>query len=51
MKQAQRQLRVAGGRPLRWHVAEPRMVAVLRKWFDLNDLQAVEVVYTQPVLP
>ncbi|WP_395806288.1 Tox-REase-5 domain-containing protein [Archangium minus] len=48
--QAQRQLRVAGGRPLLWHVAEPRMVAVLRKWFDLNDLQAVEVVYTQPVL-
>ncbi|WP_257451390.1 restriction endonuclease fold toxin 5 domain-containing protein [Archangium lipolyticum] len=47
--QAERQLRVAGGRPLRWHVAEPRMVAVLRKWFDLNDLQAVEVVYTQPI--
>lgn len=51
LKQARRQLRVAGGRPLRWHVAEPRMVAVLRKWFDLNDLHAVEVVYTQPVLP
>jgi hypothetical protein len=47
--QAERQLRVAGGRPLRWHVAEPRMVAVLRKWFDLNDLHAVEVVYTRPV--
>ncbi|HEX8825640.1 MAG TPA: restriction endonuclease fold toxin 5 domain-containing protein [Archangium sp.] len=47
--QAERQLRVAGGGPLRWHVAEPRMVAVLRKWFDLNDLRAVEVVYTQPI--
>jgi hypothetical protein len=49
VRQATRQLRVAGGRPLRWHVAEPRMVAVLRKHFDLNGLQAVEVVYTQPV--
>ncbi|HZH76386.1 MAG TPA: Tox-REase-5 domain-containing protein [Archangium sp.] len=49
LRQAQRQFRVAGGRPLRWHVAEPGMVAVLRKHFDLNDLQAVDVVYTQPV--
>jgi hypothetical protein len=49
LKQAERQFRVAGGRPLRWHVAEPRMVAVLRKHFDLNGLQAVEVVYTQPM--
>ncbi|MET0404718.1 MAG: restriction endonuclease fold toxin 5 domain-containing protein, partial [Cystobacter sp.] len=27
--QAERQLRVAGGEPVLWHVAEPRMVAVL----------------------
>jgi hypothetical protein len=49
IKQALRQFRVAGGLPLRWHVAEPRMVAVLRKHFDQNGLHAIEVVYTQPV--
>ncbi|ATB35663.1 hypothetical protein CYFUS_001077 [Cystobacter fuscus] len=49
IKQAARQLRLAGGLPVRWHVAEPRMVAILRKHFDLNDLHAVDVVYTQPV--
>ncbi|QRN99297.1 hypothetical protein JRI60_09875 [Archangium violaceum] len=49
IEQAERQLRVAGGVPVRWHVAEPRMVAVLRKWFDANGFQAIEVVYTKPV--
>jgi hypothetical protein len=49
IEQAIRQYRVAGGRPVRWHVAEPRMVAVLRKYFDGRGLQAVEVVYMQPV--
>jgi hypothetical protein len=47
--QAERQLRVAGGLPVRWHVAEPRMVAVLRKYFDANGFQAIEVVYTKPI--
>jgi hypothetical protein len=49
LKQAARQFRVAAGLPIRWHVAEPRMVAVLRKYFDEAGLQAMEVVYTQPV--
>ncbi|HZI06106.1 MAG TPA: restriction endonuclease fold toxin 5 domain-containing protein [Archangium sp.] len=49
IEQAERQLRVAGGGPVRWHVAEPRMVAVLRKHFDANGLQAMDVVYTQPL--
>ncbi|QRK11233.1 hypothetical protein JQX13_14845 [Archangium violaceum] len=50
LEQAERQLRVARGMRLRWHVAEERMVAVLRKHFDARGLHAIEVVYTQPVL-
>jgi hypothetical protein len=49
LKQARRQLQMAGGLPIRWHVAEPRMVAVLRKHFDSRGLQSIDVVYTQPV--
>ena len=49
LKQARRQFQMAGGLPVRWHVAEPRMVAVLRKYFDERGLQSIEVVYTQPV--
>ncbi|MFY0528863.1 Tox-REase-5 domain-containing protein [Archangium gephyra] len=49
LKQAARQYRMAAGRPIRWHVAEPRMVAVLRKHFDEADLGFIEVVYTPPV--
>ncbi|WP_395835742.1 Tox-REase-5 domain-containing protein [Archangium violaceum] len=47
--QARRQLRLAGGLRLRWHVAEPRMVAILRKHFEAADLGAIEVVYTPPL--
>jgi hypothetical protein len=46
--QAQRQVRLAGGLRVRWHVAEQRMVAVLRKHFDAEGLQVIEVVYTAP---
>ncbi|WP_157774772.1 Tox-REase-5 domain-containing protein [Melittangium boletus] len=49
LKQARRQFQMAGGLPIRWHVAEPRMVAVLRKYFDERGLQSIAVVYTQPV--
>ena len=49
LKQAVRQFRMAGGQPIRWHVAEPRMVAVLRKHFDARGLQSIEVVYTKPI--
>ncbi|QRK11193.1 hypothetical protein JQX13_14620 [Archangium violaceum] len=49
LKQAGRQFRMAAGRPVRWHVAEPRMVSVLRKYFDAEGFQSIEVVYTQPV--
>ncbi|HEX5753199.1 MAG TPA: Tox-REase-5 domain-containing protein [Archangium sp.] len=49
LNQARRQLQMAGGLPIRWHVAEPRMAAVLRKYFDERGLQSIEVVYTPPV--
>ncbi|XHF14962.1 restriction endonuclease fold toxin 5 domain-containing protein [Archangium gephyra] len=49
VRQARRQLQLAGGLPLRWHVAEPRMVAILRKAFDDVGLQSLDIVYTQPV--
>ncbi|KFA89004.1 Tox-REase-5 domain-containing protein [Archangium violaceum] len=49
LKQAARQYQMAAGRTIRWHVAEPRMVAVLRKHFDEANLGSIEVVYTPPV--
>ena len=49
VNQARRQLRAAGGLRLRWHVAEPRMVAVLRKYFVAAGLHAIEVVFTPPL--
>jgi hypothetical protein len=49
VKQAERQLRVAGGMRLRWHVAEPRMVAILQKAFRVARLTGIEVVYTPPL--
>jgi hypothetical protein len=49
LTQAARQHRMAAGRPIRWHVAEPRMVAVLRKHFDEANLGSIQVVHTPPV--
>jgi hypothetical protein len=49
VKQAERQSRLAGGLRLRWHVAEPRMVAILRKHFEAEGFGAIEVLYTQPL--
>jgi hypothetical protein len=49
LEQAERQLRVARGLRLRWHVAEERMVSVLRKHFDDAGFEAIEVVYTPPL--
>ncbi|HEX8824655.1 MAG TPA: Tox-REase-5 domain-containing protein [Archangium sp.] len=44
--QAQTQSRLAGGLPVRWHVAEPRMVAILQKLFKGWRIGGIEVVYT-----
>ena len=50
VRQAQRQYRVANGVPIRWHVAEPRMVDILKKLFKTNDVVGIDVVYTPPSL-
>jgi hypothetical protein len=50
VRQAQRQYRVAHGVPIRWHVAEPRMVDILKKLFKTNDVVGIDVVYTPPAL-
>ncbi|MFY0524976.1 Tox-REase-5 domain-containing protein [Archangium gephyra] len=50
VKQAQRQLRVSNGVPIRWHVAEPRMVDILQRLFKADGVVGIEVVYT-PTTP
>ncbi|ATB35398.1 hypothetical protein CYFUS_000811 [Cystobacter fuscus] len=47
--QARRQSRLAGGLRVRWHVAEPRMVAILKKLFQENNIEGIEVVHTSPL--
>jgi hypothetical protein len=47
--QARRQSGLAGGLRLRWHVAEPRMVAILQRAFREARITGIEVVYTQPL--
>ena len=49
VKQAERQRRLAGGLLLRWHVAEPRMVAILQKLFKSSNIEGIEIVYTRPL--
>ncbi|OJT26855.1 hypothetical protein BO221_02235 [Archangium sp. Cb G35] len=48
VRQAERQLRVANGTPIRWLVAEPRMVPILQKLFWENDIKGIDVVFTPP---
>jgi restriction endonuclease fold toxin 5 of polymorphic toxin system len=48
VRQAERQHRVANGVPIRWHVAEPRMVDILRKLFRKEQITGIDVVYTPP---
>jgi len=48
VKQAQRQLRVSNGVPIRWHVAEPRMVDILQRLFKADGVVGIEVVYVPP---
>jgi hypothetical protein len=47
-RQAARQSRVANGIPIRWHVAEPRMVDILKKLFKKYNITGIDVVYTPP---
>jgi hypothetical protein len=48
VRQAQRQQRMANGTLIRWHVAEPRMVDVLKKLFKANGITNVDIVHTPP---
>ncbi|HYO69820.1 MAG TPA: Tox-REase-5 domain-containing protein, partial [Archangium sp.] len=48
VRQARRQWRVANGTPIRWHVAEPRLVPILKKLFRENFITGIEVVFTPP---
>ena len=48
VRQAERQSRMANGIPIRWHVAEPRMVDILRKLFRKADVRGIDVVHTPP---
>jgi hypothetical protein len=48
VSQARRQSNVANGIPIRWHVAEPRMVDILKKLFKDANIRGIDVVYTPP---
>jgi hypothetical protein len=49
--QARTQARMAGGLRVRWHVAEPRMVPILKRLFEQWEIEGIEVVHTPPLLP
>jgi hypothetical protein len=48
--QALRQLKVANGTPIRWHVAEAKVAEAIRELFKQNKVRGIEVVHT-PALP
>ncbi len=50
LRQAQRQSMAANGLPIRWIVAEKKFAEYLRKLFDTNSLEHIEVVHT-PLKP
>jgi hypothetical protein len=47
--QAKRQLGVANGMPIRWHVAEQKTADAIRKLLQDRGLPDIEVVYTPPL--
>jgi hypothetical protein len=49
VRQAKQQLKVADGIPIRWHVAEPKMVDILKKLFKGAEVEGIDVVYTPPL--
>jgi hypothetical protein len=53
IEKARRQTYVANGRLVRWHVAEPRMVDILKKIFSREKIHGIDVVHTvyAPPLP
>jgi hypothetical protein len=49
LETARRQSRVANGVPIRWYVAEPKMVGILEKMLEKAGLPGIEVVYERAV--
>jgi hypothetical protein len=49
LDQAQRQLRAAGGTPIRWEVAEAKTAEAIRNMFRRNGITGIDVVHTPPV--
>ncbi len=49
LETARRQIRVANGVPIRWYVAEPKMVGILEKMLEKAGLPGIEVVYQRAV--
>jgi hypothetical protein len=49
IEKARRQTYVAKGLLVRWHVAEPRMVDILKKVFSREKIHGIDVVYTPPL--
>ncbi|WP_371746329.1 Tox-REase-5 domain-containing protein [Myxococcus sp. CA040A] len=47
--QARRQLAAARGAPIRWHIAEEKTAEAIRKLFDANDVEGIEVIFTPPL--
>ena len=50
LKAAKSQSEAANGVPIRWHVAEPKMVPILRKMLKDAEIEGIDVVHT-PRLP
>jgi hypothetical protein len=50
LKNAERQLRVANGVPIRWHVAESKAAQAIRNLLEKNNFGAIHVIHT-PMLP
>ena len=48
LDQAQRQFRAARGTPVRWIVAEEKLVGTLKKMFKAADLEEIEVIHVPP---
>lgn len=50
LKNANRQLRIANGTPIRWHVAESKAAQAMRVLLENNGYGAIEVLHT-PMVP
>lgn len=49
-KNAERQLRIANGTPIQWHVAEEKAARAIRKLLQDNYLDGIQVIHT-PMVP